>query len=178
MQNSRKSSIGMKCGRATLCINSNKIGNTHGTTRGIRSSVANTETLKGCCKYSHVKTFTCCLKSFIAKACPLLSSTSDAGQKDIKGDISGSDGRQVGYSCSWIKGVSGNYKTGGVVTLAPGCLSGTARIFILSENKNKRPFLIHTNEFIAQTQLLIAMVRLSFNVYGVIQAMLTPWKFH
>lgn len=50
--------------------------------------------------------------------------------------------------------MSGNYKTGGIVTLAPGCMSGIAWIFILPQKKTKREFDV----FVAQTQFPMSHV--------------------
>lgn len=66
VRNSLNSSTCMKCDQAMTCINSNTMESTH----GIRSSIAVTESLKGCIN-THLKTFTCCYKSFIPVACLL-----------------------------------------------------------------------------------------------------------
>lgn len=49
----------------TTPLNSNTMESASENTHGIRSSIADTESLKGGSKYTHLKTFTCCFKSFI-----------------------------------------------------------------------------------------------------------------
>lgn len=49
----------------TVALNSNTKESASENAHGIRSSIADTESLKGAGKYTHLKTFTCCFKSFI-----------------------------------------------------------------------------------------------------------------